>query len=572
MAFHPDKHPNEHDKELAEQAFQEVHKAYQVLSDPEQRSVYDHFGEQGLQSSWAMTAPGRSPAEMRAEFERQSRIRQAADAESMVNSSGEFVAIINATSLFLPKVLPVSPLAPTVKPILTWDKRFALINCAQIIGKHGFDLPISSTSTVSFAGQLISRGKAGGGNLVGTLKTHWSPRFFSELSASLLRPHVLTAKGQYMVDENMFFNYAVVSQTMQMPPSVTLTYAQRLSAKSNLTGFTSYKTGAYALGPWGKGENGELLDEDVGAMIVGMTKQNLDGTQWTCQCSLSGMDQSLGYNWTMNILGGYRIKSGITFGTMSGFSAFANGERRITENIRLLLGVECGLASGVVFKIRVSRLGQRLVFPIILSPKFRADLVAGAALVPALAIAGSHYLFFMPRRRRATSERLQAIRVERMADIEQRRSSAEQTCALLRPQATKRAEAEYARHGLVIVQALYGRRDAFPPSIHVDTTTINNKDKLMALIHEQNGMRISGPDENQPLWCDVHVPLQMLVNQSQLVIPAGRSKSKLIGFFDPCVGERKQLFVRYVFRGALHELVVDDDGAVAAPLRSQQLT
>ena len=63
----------------------------------------------------------------------------------------------------------------------------------------------------------------------------------------------------------------------------------------------------------------------------------------------------------------------------------------------------------------------------------------------------------------------------------------------------------------------------------------------------------------------------MLVTQSQLIIPAGRSKSKLIGFFDPCVGERKQLLIRYVFQGALHELVVDDEDAVAAPLRSQQL-
>ena len=73
------------------------------------------------------------------------------------------------------------------------------------------------------------------------------------------------------------------------------------------------------------------------------------------------------------------------------------------------------------------------------------------------------------------------------------------------------------------------------------------------------------------MWTDVRVPLQMLVAQGQLVIPAGRSKSKLVGFYDPCVGEKKRLFVRYVFRAQLHEFTVDDKDAVAAPLRSQQL-
>lgn len=569
MAFHPDKHPDDSRKELAEKTFQEIHKAYQVLSNPEQRAVYDHFGEEGLNSTWSVATRGQSMAEMRAEFERQSRLRQAADAESLVNARGEFSAVINATSLFLPpanRLTALNPaLAPTIQQNLTWSKRVGLVSCAQIVGKHGFDMQISDRSMVSVTGQLMSRGNAGGGNLVGTIKTQWSPRFFSEMSASLLRPHVLTTKGQYTVDENVFFNYAIVSQTLAAPPSVTLTYGQRLSSISSLTGFTSIKTGTYTLGGWGADADGQPLRQDVGAMVVGVTKQQPDGTAWTFQCTLADTNQSLSYEWAMKVLGGFKIKTGLSLGTATGFTVFTNSERRVTENVRVMMGVECGLASGVLFKLRVVRLGQRLVFPIVLSPTFRADLVAAATLVPAAAMALSHYFYFVPARKRLTAERLAQLREERMDEIEQRRNSAEQTRELLRAQARKRAESEWAKQGLIVLQAYYGRRDTFPAPQDLSQVTLSDKEHVMALW--QQDAHPAEPSTSQPLWWDVQVPLQMLVSQSQLVIPAGRSKSKLIGFFDPCVGERKQLYVRFLFRGQLHEFTCYDTDAVAAPLR-----
>lgn len=63
------------------------------------------------------------------------------------------------------------------------------------------------------------------------------------------------------------------------------------------------------------------------------------------------------------------------------------------------------------------------------------------------------------------------------------------------------------------------------------------------------------------------VPLQSLVLSSQLVIPAGRSKAHLLGFFDCAYGEKKRLRVRYTFKGRRHEVVLDDTEALAMPLR-----
>ncbi|WFD35763.1 hypothetical protein MCUN1_002625 [Malassezia cuniculi] len=562
VAFHPDKHPDPARKEMAEQAFRDIKRAYDVLSDPQTRAVYDHFGEAGLESQWAVAVRGQSPEEMRAEFERQARLRQAADAESLVKSRGEFAATVDATSLFAP------PRRNRRPPSL--EERLNKVNCVQLMGKHGFDMQVTNSSAVSVSGQMLSRGGMGGGNLLGTLKTHWSPRFFIETSATLFHPQVLTSKGQYVLDEHVFFTYAVVAQTLAAPPVATLTWGQHLSAKSSLTGLLSFKTGTYSLGRWGADIPPERQRPDFAALVIGVSKLQEDGTGWNTQCTLADVDQVLSLEWSTRVLG-VLLRTGLNLSPGTGISAFTSGEQRVTENIRVTAGVECGLASGVIFKLKVVRLGQKLVLPIVLSPTFRADVVAFSTLVPAAAFGVSHYLYFAPKRRAARAARIEQMRRENAEALEHRRLMAEQTRELLRAQALKRAESEYGRPGVVIVQAIYGRPDTFPEPMHIDKEVLQNKTLLLQLLDRPFDEPLIPQSADQPLWTDVRVPLQMLVAQGQLVIPAGRAKSKLVGFYDPCIGEKKRLYVRYVFRGQLHEFTVDDRDAVAAPLRSQQL-
>ena len=40
-----------------------------------------------------------------------------------------------------------------------------------------------------------------------------------------------------------------------------------------------------------------------------------------------------------------------------------------------------------------------------------------------------------------------------------------------------------------------------------------------------------------------------------------------MGFYDPCMGEPKQLKIKYQFQHKLHEVTVDDTASVACPLR-----
>jgi molecular chaperone DnaJ len=55
IKYHPDK--NKDDPDRAKQQFQKIANAYEVLSDPEKRKVYDQHGEEGVKRQAAGQDP-----------------------------------------------------------------------------------------------------------------------------------------------------------------------------------------------------------------------------------------------------------------------------------------------------------------------------------------------------------------------------------------------------------------------------------------------------------------------------------------------------------------------------------
>lgn len=94
-------------------------------------------------------------------------------------------------------------------------------------------------------------------------------------------------------------------------------------------------------------------------------------------------------------------------------------------------------------------------------------------------------------------------------------------------------------HGLIILEARYG---------HLPSAE-NNESSLQVI--------------------DVTVPLQALVKDSSLKIATIASKSNLTGFYDPCIGEEKTLFIRYSLGSQVHQVVYGDTDPIVLPNRGE---
>jgi DnaJ family protein C protein 11 len=147
--------------------------------------------------------------------------------------------------------------------------------------------------------------------------------------------------------------------------------------------------------------------------------------------------------------------------------------------------------------------------------------------------------------------RVKELREENAEFITQKRSEAEDAIRLMTRSAETKMSAERSKNGLIILQADYGLASAFT----------------------DRGIRHPDEDENGgPMVIDVTIPLQSMVQDSRVMIPGGRTKSDLLGFYDPCIGESKKIRIRYLFSEKVHEVTVTDKETLRIPMKGGSTT
>ncbi|KAI8852818.1 hypothetical protein BC829DRAFT_487276 [Chytridium lagenaria] len=542
VTFHPDKHQRPEDKEAAERQFQTIQKAYDVLSNPGRRHIYDMYGQEGLTTNWEVGPRLRTPEEIREEYDRQNRQRLQSEVDNLIRSKGEILVGLNASPLF-ERFYP-STRKPRISQFPTIGvgrvrkqentSFFTLPEITQAYVKHSWETKIAPQTDFHVQGSALARNGVGAGTVSGTLRHVISPLLWGELTGSLGQNPSASLKLVKNFSSDIFSTVHIVSTTPSQPPPITVSVGRKLT--DNITGYMTYRTGGYTLGPWGE------ESDDKSSCAVGIVRKT-EVAQWVCDVSAGEAASFVSLSYLRVVAKGTRGRVAVVAGTSTGVQASVSVDKKVNKHDKVGLGVECGTLSGIVLRLKFIRLGQKLSVPIIISPQLNIELALWTTIVPLVASYTFDKLVFEPWRQKKFAEKLKMIRLENAEVLAERKRNAEDAIKLMKDQVQRKVDAEEMKNGLIIIEALYGK---LPPT----TTRLIHKDISFTTLR----VALTSLKTLTLNFIDVTLPVQNLVVNSQLHINGGYR-------------EGKRLRIVYAFRGNLHFLEVDDTGGVAAPLR-----
>nr|XP_012329018.1 dnaJ homolog subfamily C member 11 [Aotus nancymaae] len=563
MLYHPDKHRDPELKSQAERLFNLVHQAYEVLSDPQTRAIYDIYGKRGLEmEGWEVVERRRTPAEIREEFERLQREREERRLQQRTNPKGTISVGVDATDLFDRYDEEYEDVSGSGFPQIEINK----MHISQSI-----EAPLTATDTAILSGSLSTQNGNGGGSVNFALRRVTSAKGWGELefgAGDLQGPlfglklfrnltprclcHDFVLQGhcvhqgqvQHWRDAQAVCRWEEAGLQGPEPcpspgPGCTLQAShlphlcheamgkERLQGELNL----DKNTVGYLQWRWG-------IQSAMNTSIVRDTKTS----HFTVALQL-GIPHSfalISYQHKFQDDDQTRVKGSLKagfFGTVVEYGA----ERKISRHSVLGAAVSIGVPQGVSLKVKLNRASQTYFFPIHLTDQLLPSAVFYATVGPLVVYFAMHRLIIKPYLRAQREKELEKQRESAATDVLQKKQEAESAVRLMQESVRRIIEAEESRMGLIIVNAWYGK-------------FVNDKSRKSEKVKV----------------IDVTVPLQCLVKDSKLILTEA-SKAGLPGFYDPCVGEEKNLKVLYQFRGVLHQVMVLDSEALRIPKQSHRI-
>jgi len=510
--YHPDKHQGLAQKQAAEKLFNKVGKAYEVLSNPDKRSIYDIYGKKGLNAGWEIVERHRTPQEIKEEYERLKREQEERRLLQRTNPKGSISVTINATELF-----------DSYEDQYYGDDESALPNM-EVKGMSFFqsiEAPLTKSDTAVLSGTLQVQNGNGSGHVGCTFRRILSHQAWGEIGATIGNGPTIQLKGFRHITKKMYATVSLESQFRQNFMAAGLQAMIMRQLGHHTTGYLTWKGG-------------------FNSAMVATIDRRTDNHHVTANFQVGVMNTFAIINYHYIALSETKFKASAKYGLVFGPILEYGCDHQITTNSRLSATMIIGAMTGVTLKIKLVRYGQVYSFPIMLSDALSPSAVFYGTVVPLVAYWSFKVLVVNPFKLKEHEEDLQMKKEKYAKQMADKRREAEEATALMEESYRRSVETEQNKKGLVILNAWYGK-----------------------LISTERS------DIDSPAVIDVTIPLQCLVNGSKLILTEV-SKSQINGIYDPCIGEEKSLKVIYEFRGILHEVVVKDDEILRIPLQSHK--
>ncbi|XP_004069222.1 dnaJ homolog subfamily C member 11-like isoform X1 [Oryzias latipes] len=517
MLYHPDKHRDPELKRQAEQLFNRVHQAYEVLSDAHSRAIYDLFGKKGLEvEGWEVVERRRTPAEIREEYERLQREREERRLQQRTNPKGTISVGVDATDLFDRYDEDFDELPGGGFPHIEINK----MHISQSI-----EAPLTNNDTAMLSGSLSTHNGSGGGNINVTVRRVLSAKGWGEVefgAGDILGPLIGLKMFRNITPRCFLTAQCGLQFSPRGPrPSCSLMTARHLD--QNTMGYLQWR--------WGP----------TSAMTSSLVRDT-KSSHFTLALQL-GVPHSylmMSYQYKFQDEDQTKVKGSLKtgwFGTVVEYGA----ERKISRHSVLSATVSMGVPQGVTLKLRLARASQTYLFPIHLTDQLLPSAVFYATVGPLVVYMAIHRLIIVPYTQAQKEQELELQRKSSATDIAKKKQEAESAVLLMQESVRRIVEAEESKMGLIILNAWYGK---------FVSETSQKQEKARVI--------------------DVTVPLQCLVKDSKLILTEA-SKVGLPGFYDPCVGEDKSLKLLYQFRGVMHQVISADDEALRIPKQSHRI-
>lgn len=587
QVFHPDKHLDDDLRDKAQEAFSKLQEAYEVLSDPHKRDVYDVYGKEGLSAGLSVGTKLKSTDELRKEWDAFKAQQQRAREEAMAHHRGIYICRVDGRGWAHGD----------------WPK-FPQIR--MVVVQNSLDMTVFDSDAALLQGQAALKGNAGSGSVVAGYKRTISPQDALEVNAVLGLRSLLTVTSTRQLG-------TYTSGSL----SATYSYGQGLGMQATTSRQLTANTSAsltWVIGP-----------SPGTAMVFSMSHK---GTAYVITGRLDlGYVTSLSSRFVYQLSENLSMKLAARVGT-SGIDAELGLSRRFSPTSVLYAGTVVGYTTGTAFKLRYSRAGQVFEFPILLTDDYSEwQMFAAATLLPPLLSFLTLRYVVRPISTWSTRRAERRQRQEQAQQLKEAAARAAAERALLEPVARRKMLAEASAGGLIVLEAAYGvlheyrlaraaaeaaakqqqqqqqhpqqqqqrldtqpQPDAKQPQQQGQAAQVKQPgDKQPqqqgagASINgtsSSNGMAGSSkPDgsganassssseeeELPPGWLDVTEALQYLVSGGKLELPAGVSKLGLMGFADVAPQADKELYVAYCHNRQLFEKVIGDKELLRLP-------
>lgn len=492
--------------------FSKIKKAHEVLSDKHTRTIYDIYGEKGLDCGMELVAKTKSPAEIIAEFERIQREREERRLQQRTNPRGTITIGIDATDMF-----DHYDLDPENESFIPY---FEVNNMTL---SQSVEAPLTLSDTVTFGGNIEAQNGNGNGNIMMMWKRLISEKSWTELELNSGNGFGCSIKGFRRITNTM---YGTVGGGLNMTPrGIRPAFSAMLVSQfGNIQGRLLWTAG---------------LSTSMSTIVVYDTVKR--HAVLTVQVGIPNSFVSLSYTHKFQDDDDSKLRGAIRVGVFSTILECAV-EKKITEYSTLGATMLVGIPTGVTLRIKLSRGRQTFLFPIHLSDHLSPSAMFYGTAVPFMLYHAMRILVIKPYLQDQKKKDIEKKQEEHSDMLFKKKMEAEAAVHLMQETVQRIIEEETEKNGLIVVKALYGKLD----------------DK------SENGF-VEGK------YIDVAVPLQCLVKNSSLLIPEKNSKTGLLGFYDPCLGEEKSLSIRYKFRGKLHHVILGDFEPVKIPMKKHTL-